>query len=374
MPAGRGAGQAPVSQAPNNGMTSAVDAAPPQGLSQSSAVGDGARPSGIATVSGDGAPSTGTPTNSASDLDERFDALQADLGKRFDQLADDVNADFDKLDADATASVDRAEAVETAPAPDSAADAGEPAGSDAPATASSGPADALPTPRDYPRPTFVHEVAVTGADMPGSRTSFASRTDLLPDTVYHVDGRGDFFTDAQGSVSYVETRYGGTGSLNADLMTPQPNTTYVVHPDVGGAAEGASYAHVFETDDLGRTVLAHTDHLALGDADRSQSVQSRVGNDAGADYDGGHLFANSYGGGGEVTNMAAMLTEINRGRGNTYFNLENTWRGLLNVDPNTKIMVDIRPTYSAGGTVPDMFAVKYSIDGQRAVLARFKNV
>ncbi|MDJ0338530.1 TNT domain-containing protein [Cryobacterium sp. PH31-O1] len=81
-------------------MPSAADAAPPQGLSRSSAdasgVGEGARPAGLATVSGDGAPSAGTPTTSVVDLDERFD-----------KLSDDINADFDKLEADAAASSDR---------------------------------------------------------------------------------------------------------------------------------------------------------------------------------------------------------------------------------------------------------------------------
>ena len=106
----------------------------------------------------------------------------------------------------------------------------------------------------------------------------------------HVEGRGDFYTDASGKVTYVEATYGGKGNLNADLNKPQGNVTYVVHPNAGEVPDGVSAAHVFVTDDLGRTVLAHTDHLSLGEADRSPSVQGRVGGEGGDGYDGGHLF------------------------------------------------------------------------------------
>ncbi|KGJ71836.1 hypothetical protein GY21_19465 [Cryobacterium roopkundense] len=228
-------------------------------------------------------------------------------------------------------------------------------------------------PQDYPRPPVGHEVHASGRDLPGSRTPFAARTDLLPDTVYHVEGRGDFYTNSHGTVNYVETTYGGTRNLNADLMHPQPDTTYVVHPSVVDPIDGASYAHVFQTDDQAHTVLAHTDRLAFGDADRSPSIQSTVAAWGGAQYDGGHLWAKGFGGGGEYTNMSAMLTELNRGGGNSYFNLENTWRGMLKADPNTKIEVDIRPHYPDGEKVPDVFTVRFAIDGERSTTRRFEN-
>ncbi|WP_166784058.1 TNT domain-containing protein [Cryobacterium suzukii] len=130
-PAGSyGQADAPVSQSLDTGLISAADSASPQGLSPSSAdasgVGGSARPAGLASVAGDGAPSAGTPSNSVGDLDERFDALQADLDERFDQLTDDISADFDKLEADTAASLDRIEGDEAALSSDGAADASRP--------------------------------------------------------------------------------------------------------------------------------------------------------------------------------------------------------------------------------------------------------
>jgi hypothetical protein len=171
----------------------------------------------------------------------------------------------------------------------------------------------------------------------------------------------------------VEATYGGKGNLNADLNKPQGNITYVVHPDAGEVPDGVSAAHVFVTDDLGRTVLAHTDHLSLGEADRSPSVQGRVGAEGGAGYDGGHLFGKGYGGGGEYTNMAAMLKEINRGSGDSYFALENSWRDLLAKDPSTNIEVRIEPEYPGDSKVPDNFVVEYRIDDGEWTKKRFAN-
>ncbi|PPG30268.1 hypothetical protein C5E10_12515 [Pseudoclavibacter sp. RFBG4] len=49
-------------------------------------------------------------------------------------------------------------------------------------------------------------------------------------------------------------------------------------------------------------------------------------------------------------------------RGNSYFNLENSWRGLLAKDPLTSIEVRIAPKYSGESKVPDKFVVDYRID------------
>ena len=229
------------------------------------------------------------------------------------------------------------------------------------------------SPAEFARPEHGSTVDLSAAEAPGSRTPFAARTDLAPDTMYHVEGRGDFYTDSTGKVTYVEANYGGRGSLNADLNHPQPNTTYVVHPDVVNPVDGASHAHVFQTDDAGRTVLAHTDQLALGHADRSESVQSRVGSEGGDGYDGGHLFGNDFGGGGEYANMAAMLRDVNRGAGNSFYNLENEWRSLLKGDAPARIELDIEPEYPAGSTVPDQFNVFYRVDGGTWIQRTFDN-
>ncbi|WP_209438696.1 DNA/RNA non-specific endonuclease, partial [Pseudoclavibacter helvolus] len=227
---------------------------------------------------------------------------------------------------------------------------------------SAGPGGFPESPKEFPRPEPLQTIEVPKGEGPGKNTPFAKRDDLEPNTLYHVEGRGDFYTDASGKVTYVEATYGGKGNLNADLNKPQGNITYVVHPNAGEVPDGVSAAHVFVTDDLGRTVLAHTDHLSLGEADRSPSVQGRVGGEGGDGYDGGHLFGKGYGGGGEYTNMAAMLEAINRGGGKSYFTLENEWRDLLKADPSTNIEVRITPEYSGDSKVPDKFFVDYRIN------------
>ncbi|MGW9630835.1 glycohydrolase toxin TNT-related protein [Agromyces sp. NPDC055520] len=252
-----------------------------------------------------------------------------------------------------------------APAPRGAAQPATPApatGSQPTATPPSAAANP-PAPNGFPRPAVTNEIVVPRDEGPTPRRPFAARTNLEANTLYRVEGRGDFYTDGDGRVTYVETTYGGIRKLNADLMRPQPNTTYVVHPAASTTHAGVNQDHVFRTDDDGRTVLAHTDHLTTGDADRSESVQSRVGDEGGSGYDGGHLFGNDYGGGGEYTNLVAMLAEINRGSGDTFYNLENRWRALLKADPTTKIVVDILPHYPDGSVVPDVVEVRWTENG-----------
>nr|WP_249361985.1 DNA/RNA non-specific endonuclease [Gordonia araii] len=228
-------------------------------------------------------------------------------------------------------------------------------------------------PEGHPRPEFTNEVDVTGKDVPGKRTPFAARTDLEPNTLYHVEGRGDFYTDHTGRVVFVEATYGVKGNLNADLNRPQPDTTYVVHPDVTNPIPGVSHAHVFETDHLGRVVFAHTDALVLGDASRSESIQQRIGDQGGDGYDGGHTFANFAGGGPESINLFAMLESVNRGSGDSFYNLEGKWRGALGVEPPPIIPVTVKPIYNDGGSVPTKFIVQYTIGGGRPEERTFKN-
>ncbi|GCD19302.1 hypothetical protein CTKZ_08640 [Cellulomonas algicola] len=210
----------------------------------------------------------------------------------------------------------------------------------------------------YPRPASELEVTVRPDDsgFPGSRTPFAARTDLAPSTLYRVEGRGDFYTDADGRVRYVETTYGGLNNLNADLNNPQDGVTYVVHPHHGGA-------HVFEIGLDGRTEVAYTDDLALGAADRSESVQTRVGAEGGPGYDGGHLYANMYGGGGEYVNIVAMLERVNRSGPGSFYELEQQWRSLIDGHPPVHVSVRITPDYVGSSRVPDSILVEWSENG-----------
>ncbi len=230
-----------------------------------------------------------------------------------------------------------------------------------------------PSPQDYPRPSTDRTIQISASDGPSPRTAFAGRSDLEPNSAYFVEGRGDFYTDNQGKVTYVETQYGRRGNLNADLIQMQPDTTYVVHPDIINPVDGASHAHVFQTDAEGRSILAHTDQLALGVADRSESIQSRVGDYGGDGYDGGHIFANGFGGGGEDGNIVAMIKRLNRGAGESYFNLENGWRSTLRAEPAAKIAVDFRSHFLNSDKLAQVFEVQYQVNDGPKNKREFQN-
>jgi hypothetical protein len=227
-------------------------------------------------------------------------------------------------------------------------------------------------PDEFPRPQTSNTVTVDANDLPGPRTPFAVRDGLEPNTRYHVEGRGDFYTNAQGKVEYVETSYGGRGNLNPDLQNLQPNAIYVVHPDIPNPIDGVSHAHLFRTDELGGVDMIHTDALARGNADRSAWTQSQVGALGGDGVEGAHMLANFAGGGSEYVNLAPMITALNRGSGDSYFNLEGLWRRTLTTSPDTVIPVTIWKI-SDGSPVPVRFDVEYRIGDGPIVSKEFWN-
>lgn len=216
-------------------------------------------------------------------------------------------------------------------------------------------------PADTPRPQVEREFAVTGNDAPGPKTPFATRTDLEPNAVYRVEGRGDFYTGPDGKVNFIETTYGSKGSLNPDLNKPLPNATYVIHPTVHNPADGASNAHVYQTDNLGRVTYAHTERLARGDAYRSKSVTASVGKLGGEGYEGGHIFGQAFGGGTERGVLDPMLTAVNRGTGESYGNLEGYWRRELAKTPPPNIEVGVEKIFEGDSKVPSKFVVNYRV-------------
>ncbi len=237
-------------------------------------------------------------------------------------------------------------------------------------------------PPHQPRPQVdqarVHQVDLTTAGGRGSQTPFASRTDLAPNSQYQVTSHNgiqlDCYTDATGKVTYVETVYGQGGNLNWELMKPQADTTYVVHPDGGTPGE---YTHIFRTDHAGRTVEASTNKLHTGEAPRG-STQGTVGKQANAEavqagrvvhdadgvaipYEGGHLLANWFGGGTERVNLVGMLKSVNRGPGDSFGNLESSLATAVSQGKHVEVRVGA--VYDDSGKIPSEFRVVYSIDG-----------
>lgn len=192
--------------------------------------------------------------------------------------------------------------------------------------------------------------------------------------MYRVEGRGDFYTGPDGKVNFIETTYGAKGSLNPDLNKPLPNATYVIHPTVHNPADGASNAHVYQTDNLGRVTYAHTESLARGDAYRSKSVTASVGKLGGEGYEGGHIFGQAFGGGTERGVLDPMLTAVNRGSRRSYGNLEGYWRGLLDSPNPPKIEVGIEKIFEGDSKVPTKFIVNYRVDSGDWIREPYSNV
>ncbi|KQM29625.1 hypothetical protein ASL10_02995 [Frigoribacterium sp. Leaf8] len=217
-----------------------------------------------------------------------------------------------------------------------------------------------PTP--HPTPTVEHHVTVSGSDLPTKEKPFAHGQVLAPDTAYTVPGRGVFSTDATGRIVHVETEYGGKGNLNYDLMQPAADTTYVV----GGK-------HVYVTDHASRTVLAEFDDLQLGDADRSESVQKRIGKEGGVGYEGGHLLANMFGGGGEKINIVPMLKDVNRGADKSFGNLEKALQRLVSGESPENVRLQVKPQFEDSSAVPRQVDVRYAVNNGRWINVQFPN-
>jgi hypothetical protein len=146
-------------------------------------------------------------------------------------------------------------------------------------------------------------------------------------------------------------------------MKPAADTTYVV----GGK-------HVYVTDHASRTVLAEFDDLQLGDAARSESVQKRIGKEGGVGYEGGHLLANMFGGGGEKINIVPMLQEVNRGSGNSFGNLESRLRAHLEGEPSAQIDFKVQADYGAVDRVPSVITASRRSNGGAWEIEEFDNV
>jgi len=205
-------------------------------------------------------------------------------------------------------------------------------------------------PAGYPRPHADHTVVVPKGQV-AVNESFAARTDLQPNTSYMVEGRGEYYTDATGKVSYVKTTFGSDPSApNPDLMRGQPDTTYVVTPRINDPVPGYNYDVVLRTDEHGFTTDYYVEHIAPGEAARNGTVQRRAGGDDGA-YEGGHLHPNNRGGGYEYVNLTEQFRNANRGKGELSFtSLDNLFNELMEGNPGAVTDIRIHVTYPEGAT------------------------
>lgn len=220
----------------------------------------------------------------------------------------------------------------------------------------------------FPPPAVSRTVSVGPL---GPRTTFPPKNlELEPNTAYTVSGRGTYYTDDQSEVGYVDTEFGGKGSLNWDLNYPKPGATYVV-----------GNRFVYKTDPETRTIRAIDVQAARGNADRSESVQASVGRAGGKGYDGGHLHQNAHAGGAERINIVAMLQELNRSGTtefgsipNSFYAFESELRDMVDAGRNVSVDLHVRYPKDSADRTPTMIRAVYTVDGGRPMRRTFENV
>ncbi|MCU7558153.1 DNA/RNA non-specific endonuclease, partial [Macrococcus capreoli] len=139
----------------------------------------------------------------------------------------------------------------------------------------------------------------------------------------------------------------------------KPNVEYVT-------PEG----HLYRTDDLGRIKYVEVDNLYLKKGKRKPHMQRVVGRIfRRKDDDGGHLIALQFSGSGDIDNLVAMHSGINRA-GGEWYEMEKDWANALKEIPPKQVKVKIEPVYSGDSLRPDRFKVRYTIGEEK----HFKNI
>ncbi|HIY41502.1 MAG TPA: DNA/RNA non-specific endonuclease, partial [Candidatus Nocardiopsis merdipullorum] len=233
-------------------------------------------------------------------------------------------------------------------------------------------------------PDRIHEVekGSRGRDgeprYPGKNTPFTSEG-LRSDSVYQVEERGNYYTDNNGKVNYVDTHAGMKGNRNPDLRDPLPETTYAV--DV---IENKGKKYFYETDGRSRTTHAHGElqRIRMEEGGKTndlyrapdQGKENKFGSQDFPEnqgynpkkWDGGHFFGTGFGGSGHHINLHSQLRDLNQKiaggtKETSFYALESEWRDHL--DNNKKVDVWFDAEYSSTYRTPDSVTVRHSVDG-----------
>ncbi|MEC3665135.1 T7SS effector LXG polymorphic toxin [Bacillus velezensis] len=151
----------------------------------------------------------------------------------------------------------------------------------------------------------------------------------------------------------VTVKYGEHYAKWSRRKTLKPNVIYKTK-------EGYSY----KTDNYGRITNVDAD-LQLGEGKRNQYAQSNVGKpqDRLPDDDGGHLIGSQFKGSGEIDNLIAQNSQVNRS-GGEWYKMETEWANALKEEPPRKVKVKISPVYKGDSLRPDSFEIMYHIEGK----------
>ena len=195
------------------------------------------------------------------------------------------------------------------------------------------------------------EPQLVSGTMPSSPGRLSGLADNLQAFAKSLDGSADDVVEASAKtkVSYGEHIVKGKHGKKQLL----PDIQYV-----------SDQGYKYTTDSLGRIVSVEADELVLDKATRNLYSQRKVGGlDRLADDDGGHLIASMFKGSGDIDNLVAMNSDINRS-GGVWFNMEQEWKQALSEVPPKKVSVSIEPVYGSSSIRPIQFEVYYQIEGK----------
>jgi hypothetical protein len=132
----------------------------------------------------------------------------------------------------------------------------------------------------------------------------------------------------------------------------------VLKPNYTYTSNGYTYST-----DSNRRIVSAGGTLRLESADRNEYAQSQAGREDREDGDdGGHLIASMFGGSGNLDNLVAMSSSVNRSPGEWY-KMEQEWKNQLEKTPAVTVEVSIEIVYSGDSQRPESFIVNYSYDG-----------
>lgn len=147
---------------------------------------------------------------------------------------------------------------------------------------------------------------------------FGEQQKLAGQTCYEVPGRGQFISDKDGIIRWVETNYGACAS-NIELNHLRTGCVYKVGPNAEQRKRGIAFTHWFMTHPCCETIMyAGTDFFSnsmispgkrLYDHQQKEDIAP-----AKSGYDQGHLIAREFGGGMERINLVSMMRESNQWR------------------------------------------------------------
>lgn len=113
--------------------------------------------------------------------------------------------------------------------------------------------------------------------------------------------------------------------------------------------------------------------MILKEATRNEGMQKIAGReDRLPDDDGGHLIGSQFHGSGDIDNLVAQNSQINRS-GGQWYKMEKEWADALKEIPPRAVSVKIEPIYSGESKRPDAFEITYEIEGKGIFEKTIKN-